>query len=680
MISAIAVGGPRTLVSSAARARAVRIIISATAVAARYSTPIRLVATVTALIVPYLAGAQRLSVGPNVHVSVAGARDPHFEMMIAADPAHAERLMACSMVWPTGYTTTEVVTYVSIDSGRSWTPTLRTRGGRGWSSWDPDCVYGPDGVAYSLSEGTDSVGKLYNRVDRSADGGRTWEAMPVAQHAERTFLSVDLSDGPRNGWLFVQGAGTTCTGGTKCFSSDEGGAYLAASTDSGRSFTCGRFVPPDSGGYAIGYGKGAVLSDGIFIAPFGFWKDGAKPDNLPLHNRLGVNRHAPNAIMKVFRVTEIRPNHPFTIEQSKVDDWHFEWQWNGSALPYVAADLSHSPFRDRVYITWPDYRFGRQRILLAYSADKGQTWSRPRVVDDNIPWADGSGPDDLHGVVAVNKDGVVGVMWYDRRDHHDDFSWDVRFRASFDGGESFTPSVSVNEVPYLALHGDAIALDGWGTAPEPTVLGVHSFHFSGGHTAGLAADAAGGFHPLWVDNRTGVPQLWTALVTVTGQVVVNGAADRATLVNASHVVDLRITDRVYRPRAGLIEANVALENVNAIDTVSGPLEVRILSLDSEVGKVRVVSDDAGGAGEGAVWDFTRVLAGGRLLPHERTPARRVQFQVTDPIPVRPGGPEAITALVQFNTKILAGNITVPADTAGKQTGKSGRSPDKDPRR
>jgi len=37
--------------------------------------------------------------------------------------------------------------------------------------------------------------------------------------------------------------------------------------------------------------------------------------------------------------------------------------------------------------------------------------------------------------------------------------------------------------------------------------------FMGGDTAGLAADASGAFHAVWVDNRTGVPQVWTTVVT-----------------------------------------------------------------------------------------------------------------------------------------------------------------------
>ena len=41
---------------------------------------------------------------------------------------------------------------------------------------------------------------------------------------------------------------------------------------------------------------------------------------------------------------------------------------------------------------------------------------------------------------------------------------------------------------------------------------------NGGDTAGLGADASGVFHPVWIDNHTGVPQVWTASVAVRGTV------------------------------------------------------------------------------------------------------------------------------------------------------------------
>jgi hypothetical protein len=41
-----------------------------------------------------------------------------------------------------------------------------------------------------------------------------------------------------------------------------------------------------------------------------------------------------------------------------------------------------------------------------------------------------------------------------------------------------------------------------------------AFSANGGDTAGLAVDANGNFHPVWVHDREGVPQVYTAVVTV----------------------------------------------------------------------------------------------------------------------------------------------------------------------
>jgi hypothetical protein len=66
----------------------------------------------------------------------------------------------------------------------------------------------------------------------------------------------------------------------------------------------------------------------------------------------------------------------------------------------------------------------------------------------------------------------------------------VRLRVSLDGGETWQPSVQVNEKA--------------SKAPYDRVR----------DTAGLAADASGSFHPAWIDDRTGKRQVWTASVRV----------------------------------------------------------------------------------------------------------------------------------------------------------------------
>ncbi len=625
---------------------------------------------------PVPASAQQhLQVGPNVQVSAGLPDAMHYEMIIAADPAHGERLLACSMVWKLDEVNTVDETYASFDTGHTWKPTLETRGGRHHESWDPDCAYGPDGVAYSLSEGIDTLDRTYDRIARSNDGGRTWSEPAYFKHAERSFMSIDLSSGPRRGWMYVHGSGSDCVPGSKCLHGD--GTRVIATPDGGRTIVGESEVPADSLAGNPFVGRGVVLTDGTAIMPT--FESSSGWANLPLYDPLGVNRPPANGAVWVLRLTDARKNWPLTIEKSKVSEAWGEWQWNGSPLPYAAADLSGGPFKDRVYVTWVDHRFGKLDAMLAYSTDKGKTWSKPRVVNDDHRWTKGGGPDIVHPAVTVSPQGVVGVMWYDRRDQPDNLGWDVRFRASFDGGETFTPSVKVNTVSQRPLAPDSIVLmTGYEYSPpypDASEFGVHSFHFSGGHTAGLAADASGAFHVLWADNRTGMPQMWTARVGVTGGVVVNGSQDLASLADASKSIILLVTRPFYHQKTGLIEATVALENDTKGDTVIGPVKVRVLDLRADAGTTTVTNADAGGASEGAVWDFTSLLPNGRLAPHDRTKTKVFTFHLAHPDAIRPFGPNAWVALAHFNTKVLAGRVFVAPDSAKAKHDSTGADPD-----
>src|SRR5207248_2638620 len=116
--------------------------------------------------------------------------------------------------------------------------------------------------------------------------------------------------------------------------------------------------------------------------------------------------------------------------------------WSG--VPSLAVDTTNGTFKDRLYAVWSDARSGRFEIYLSYSADKGKTWSRPRIVNDDRPnSARLAGPDHARPVVAVNRFGIIGVAWDDRRDTTDNLGWYERFSASLDGGETWQPSTRV---------------------------------------------------------------------------------------------------------------------------------------------------------------------------------------------------------------------------------------------
>ena len=607
------------------------------------------------------ASAQTVTVGPNIQVSKALANDTHFEMQLAADPTHAARLLACSMLWPADYSNSEVVTYATFDGGRSWAPTLRTRAEAGNSSWDPTCGYGPAGVAYTVSENIDKDAKSFDRIDRSGDGGKSWEPAVRFKHAERNFITIDNTGGPRNAWIYLQGAGQACVTGVRC--SSPGATYFQYSTDGGRTFVS-QLVPVADNNYAIGFGPGVVLADGTFLAPRGEWKNVYQGDGqmrIPKSSMDHDGRWA-NGHLVVFRSRFDKPNWPLETEVFPVGEWFVDRTWSNSYLPMMAVDASNGPFRNRVYMVWPDVGSGRSQILLAYSSDAGKTWSKPRVINDDRSRSDGAGPDDFHGVVAVNPQGVVGVSWYDRRGHPDNLGWTVRFRASLDGGETFAPSVPVSEIPYRPERTDPIPLMSGHESRQPdaqTRLGVHSFHFSGGHTAGLAASVDGVFHALWVGNSTGVPQLWTVPITVAGVPEKNGSAGLAGLVDVSGKVEPVFTNARLVRSTKMVEADLQLANLSE-DTLDGPLKLRVLDLASDLGAPEIENSDEGGKGEGAVFDFTPLLESGVLQPKSRTRLRQVRIRMRELDPIRPSGPVAIASLASFNSKVLAGSVTGPA--------------------
>src|SRR5689334_528447 len=100
----------------------------------------------------------------------------------------------------------------------------------------------------------------------------------------------------------------------------------------------------------------------------------------------------------------------------------------------IAVDPSSTAFADRLYVAWTEVRQGRAQLFFTYSADNGTTWAAPRKVADDVPALDARGhlPNNFMPTLAVSPTGVVGLMWYDRRDNPDQTSFYVRFSASLD--------------------------------------------------------------------------------------------------------------------------------------------------------------------------------------------------------------------------------------------------------
>jgi len=544
-----------------------------------------------------------------VQVSLANAALEHNEVILAADLDKGGRLLAGSMSFDPHENAYKVVTYVSFDNGLTWKPTLDVDHGG-----DPATAFGCEGTAFSIS--LISTGRSYEWktvVHRSKDGGKTWPPPTILPYSDREYITVDCTKSEFRGRVYIHG--------NVVLQSIEGerisGVRFFVSEDGGQSFT-EKTLLPATGRRSTFQGNGVVLSDGTFLAPF---------------RDIGRNV-TEDSLLRVISTEDggVTFLNAVTISQ------------RAFGLPSLAVDQSAGPFRDRIYAVWLDTSSGRSQIVLAYSVDKGKTWSRSITVNDDSPFPDGRrGPDDFMPVVAVNSRGVVGVSWYDRRDSINNRDWNLRFAASLDGGKSFLPSVRVSDSPFTHDWGRVRAIEfrtsGGGnydriSEADTLSLGAgptRAYSRNGGDTAGLAAGTDGLFHALWIDNRTGTPQVWTAQIAVNGEAIRNDSHGHDELEDITRKVTFEFSDTQWNSETATVSAKAYLVNTSD-ETITGPLLVRAMKDDPTV---EILNADNRLPGKGASWDYTSLLTNNRLGPGQRTVGKLMQFRLLD----RKGIPE-----------------------------------------
>ena len=596
----------------------------------------------------------QITVSRNVHMSASRSQQLQAELILDADVTRPGRLMACSLIDDSrksgnaSLTGWGVIVYLTDDGGKTWTSTLEE-----FSLMDPTCAFGPDGTAYleAFELSNDRMMRLY----RSADGGRTWGQPIKVRVTDRPHLTVDKTGGKFNGRVYSHGQ----AGGTGSMDGGRGasGVRLYTSTDGGRTF--GDPVQRQSVGARrnLGSGNGVVLSDGTLVMLFGELKEYWNADDTSQirDSQIGSS----NGRLRM--LTSNDGGRSLSTATTISDFYMHVYPWRPSAgfLPWIAVDSSKGPFRDRLYVVWPDRRSGRDEILMAYSSDSGRTWSRPVTInDDRAPAARRNGPDHFMPIVAVNKEGVVGVSWYDRRDHADNAGWDIRFSASLDGGDTWSPNLRVSEQantfttknawPVIAVPSTVSSPGG----PASLDLWVNQMLTIGGDTTGLVADSTGAFQVAWADNRTGILQLWSSAVTVKGTAQRNGDAVLALYKDVTSSVSLETSEMVFDRANGTLSLKARLKN-NGAQAVAGPIKVRVVQLRSDLGVAQIEGAENDAKGPGAIWDFTGALNGKALPAGELSQFKELRFRVSD-IRGLPTTEQLKLSLVKLDVRVLAG--------------------------
>jgi hypothetical protein len=591
-----------------------------------------------------------ISVGPNVQISKPFPRLAHYENLAAGDPRHAGRLIACATVAHQELASQGYHCYVSFDAGRSWSTALEFD--KGPRNSDPAVAYGRGDTVFVVNEYTPGTSGNRMEIYRSADGGKTWAMAGTFTWIDRQAIVIDETNGRYAGRAYVSGVSKGFTGA--------GGAasvVLYRSTDGGATWTGPVERQTVEGGGLLGASNNVVLSDGtLAFTTFHIKKDRA----LNIFDENNTYRSG-NAELQLLTSSDGGESlNPWTT----ISDAYIASA--GAQFAQLGLDPGSRYFKDRLYVVWPDAAMGRVNIRFVYSSDSGKSWSVPSTVNDDRPPAQRSqGPDHMLPAIGVNKDGVVLVTWYDRRESPDNTGWTVRAAASLDGGVTFTPSVVVSEASNAFTDRTAFILNapnvsGGGTRraanararPLSVGLGLNSFFMSGGDTDGMAVGADGVFHAIWVDNRTGVSQLWTAPVTVHGTVERHGAAELADLDDVTNSVTLEPQSTRY-DRATNTLAFVARLRNNSSGVLHAPVKARLIGISSQLGAPVVVGAANGVGTVGAIWDLSGSIPPRGLLPDSVAAPATFSFRLHDLRAVRKArqSSESESGLVRFDTAI-----------------------------
>ena len=618
------------------------------------------------LAAPLAAQTPEVVVGPNLRVGPGQFNEP----WIAASPENPDFLIAVTQTGGQSFPDPTVALTLSTRSNAAF---LSRDGGVSWESvalpgdepgaFDPMVVPGPDGRMWILYcyVGANTMGGLLPDQPVRDDGtimvwstddeGATWVGparlrSPVPPDHAR--IAADWSDGPRRGRLYV-----VWNDVRDSFIRDDFQLFLHTLDDGGATVSEPKLLATIPGGKLVAT-EPVVLSDGTLLVTFYQYF-------FPLTDEK-------NAEMPFFTMRSEDGGETFTEPEVAFRIGNHSWphaqteMTSAFTLPIVAWDRTGGRHGDNIYVVWDQVSGGdgassaTSDIWLRRSTDGGHGWSDAMRLNDNDPPAPGTPLDDrMIPVVEVNRDGVVGVAWYDRRRDETRRCWELFFTSSSDGGETFGANVPVasapscpppSQAPVARVHNVATDPDAKELTEEEIaqmdlmqrmtiVMAEQSRaareHYFGdlgharlevsfdnargnqpGHYLGLTGDANGVFHPLWISRRNGIDELFTTTVELVAEVPAAPAGEETDVTGALLVVTGPVT---YDAAGGTATVELRLRNVSD-GIVHGPVRLRA---------------EGEGDDEGREWSFA-----GRMGSHDMLPPGGLSEPVKVEVKTAPG--------------------------------------------
>jgi hypothetical protein len=565
----------------------------------------------------------QIKITTSATISTDAPTEPHAEPYLAVNPRNPRNLVVAAIRAAPGVYGN--VIYTTHDGGRTWKRAALSRSQRlatdgdpalpGTGGADPSVYFDANGRAYFVTE---TSGPFPNKVYLlpSTDGGRSWGQPVRATLGDRAFMGID-GHRPLTEHLYV---GTVLVGSTFDTLRFHRALAIAASHDGGASFNEAEVV--------LGTDDEAVLTfGGLHVGPrrevYAVYQTLLRPLKADTGNvvryRIAVSRDYGNT----FAISAPSPAFRGTFREPHNGELGMGFT--------TAIDLSGGPHHGRIYIASLDGRGARYDLKLTWTDDAGQTWSAPVMINDNRGAARHGNP-----AMAVNRHGVIGLMWYDRRRLRQTTCYDVYLSGSVDGGRSFLPNVRANEHPSCSAGpgnwlGPASAFrwpsggDVQERVNERQALAVITFagrFAGGGDVQNLQADANGVFHGAWVDGSSGTMQLRHSAFR-TGQRNATrdqGHSARRETRREELGPDLAVEHCQFDWSRNRLDCAVHLVNPDT-RSLRGPFALMVDTLWNVPSTALAEGADNGVCAIGAAWAFPTTKGSALLAPGEATATR-----------------------------------------------------------
>lgn len=575
---------------------------------------------------PVFAQAPGVNVTPGTQISIDNAKLPHAESFLAINPKNQRNWLATSIVIEDGKG--RAYPYVTFDSGKSWSRG-KIRGGKDSvvEGGDPIVYFGPDGTAFfGTLQGT-PIGWL---LSRSTDGGATWQepiTIPGGTY-DRQYMAFDSSGGKFKSRMYAGGCITVAEANGKRHNTID----IVYSEDSGKTFSSGKLLSAEHGGEEMFVMADLlVTSDGKLVIPYSTYAVKAN-EEYQFNKDAPVLGHMWTVISEDGGVSFLPAIKGPTRSRGKGMK-----SLLSDAAPRAAIDGSRGPYRDRLYLTWADFDGKKYVVKVSHSSDLGRTWSSPVVVNDNT-----NGGEPANPAIAVNKDGVVAVIFNDRRDDPKNACYELYTAISLDGGETFSPNLRASTKPTCPFAAGNwqlevfsfldVPLDRASEKRRPAIAtaSIPTRWPNGGDTQGLAATDDGTFRAAWINGETGVMQLWSKDIVVDKTAALQ-SANSESRKDLSSDLTLEVGAPDVNFETHTVSVKVRLEN-KLPTTFEGPFTVVLDDIDSALQGMRVVNSDNKMAQKGAAWNFDGARS---LAPKEESDEREFRWEFTGGPPDEP---------------------------------------------